>query len=306
MLKLHKSLCAALVVLLLSSRVVFGMSSVNYGVDFDSINSGGDDISSSTNFLIRDTIGEQATGFSTSTNYSIQAGYRQNEISNLQFDIGTQENATRVAFTAFSSSTETVTVASTSNFSTGTFIGVIDNEGLSQIVALGKIIAIVGNVITVDQWDGNPAGVSAVPSGGNDFVYRLEGNAAQLGTLSISSGATSLTHTDATTNGSGGYTVYVTSDGTLRTSTSTFILDVADGAVTVGSEEYGARVTGTFGTASSTSADFALTTSTLAIQSSTSTAVSERVGLVYKAAINSGTAAGNYSQLVIYTVTANF
>jgi hypothetical protein len=306
MLKLHKSVCAALVLLLLSSRVVFSMSSTNYTVDFDSLNSGGDDTSSSTNFQIRDTIGEQATGFSSSTGYSIQAGYRQSEVSNLYFDIGTQEDSTQTAFTAFSSSTETVTVASTSNFSTGTFIGVIDNEGLSQVIAVGKITLIAGNVITVDQWDGNPNAMSAVPSGGDDFVYRLNGNAAQLGTLSVSSGATSLTHTDVTTNASGGYTVYVVSDGSLRVSTSTFILDVADGAVTVGSEEYGGRVSGSFGTASSTSADFALTTSTFSIQSSTSTAVDQRVGLVYKAAINSGTAAGNYSQLVIYTITANF
>lgn len=304
---MHKWICAALVVILLSSRAAYGMGSSNYTVDFDSINSGGDDVSSSTNFQMRDTIGEQGTGFSSSTNFAIQAGYRQSdEISNLTFDIGTQENGTQTAFTAFSLGGETVTVASTASFSLGDFIGVVENRGLSQIVALGRIVLIAGNDITVDQWDGNPSGISAVPSGSDDFAYRLEGDAAQLGTLTITSGATSLTHTDVTTNASSGYTVYVTSDGKLRASVSTFIADVADGAVTIGSEEYGGRVSGSFATVTSTSADFAITTSTFAIQTATTTAMNQRVGLVYKASIGNGTPAGSYSQEVFYTVTANF
>lgn len=304
---MHKWICAALVVILLSSRAVYGMGSTNYTVDFDSLNSGGDDISSSTNFQIRDTVGEQATGFSSSTNFGIQAGYRQSdEISNLAFDIGTQENGTQTSFSAFSAGLETVTVVSTASFSIGNFIGVVENQGLSQVVALGRIVLIAGNTITVDQWDGNPGGISAVPSGGDDYAYRLEGSAAQLGTLSVTSGATSLTHTDVTTNASSGYTVYASSDGQLRVSTSTFISDVSDGSVTIGSEEYGARVFGNFSTTSSNSADFALTTSTFAIQSATTTSMDARVGLVYKAAINAGTPAGSYSQLVFYTVTANF
>jgi hypothetical protein len=197
-------------------------------------------------------------------------------------------------------------VASTASFSVGDFIGVVENEGLSQSVALGRIVLIAGNTITVDQWDGNPSSISAVPSGGDDFAYRLEGNAAQLGTLTVTTGATSLTHTDVSTNAQSGYTVYVTSDGKLRVSTSTFIADVSDGAVSIGSEEYGGRTFGSFATPTSTSADFAITTSTFAVQSSTTTAMDQRIGLVYKAAISNGTAAGNYSQLVFYTVTANF
>ncbi|MFA5936098.1 MAG: hypothetical protein WC787_04595 [Patescibacteria group bacterium] len=283
------------------------MSSTNYTVEFDSINSGGDDISSSTNYFIRDTIGEQATGLSSSTNYTVQAGYRQvDETTALTFDIGTQENSTETVFSAFSSGGLSVTVASEASFATDTFIGVVENKGLSQIVALGKITTIGGNVITVDQWDGNPSGISAVPAGGDDFVYRLEGAAAQLGTLSASAGATSLTHTDVTTNAGSGYTVYVSSDGTLR-SGSDSIDNVTDGSVTIGSEEYGALVTGTRGTASSTAADFALTTSLFDIQNATSSApLEQRVGLVYKAAITATTPGGSYSQLVYYTVTANF
>ena len=52
------------------------MRSSNYGIQFDSINNGGN-YSSSPNYQIQDTAGETATGFSTSTNYSISAGYQQ-------------------------------------------------------------------------------------------------------------------------------------------------------------------------------------------------------------------------------------
>lgn len=304
---MFKWISTSLVVLLLTSRVVFGMTSTNYTIDFDSLNSGGDDISSSTNYQIRDTIGEQATGLSTSTMYSLQAGYRQSdETTNLSFDIGTQENGTQTTFSSFDENGLTVAVASTASFTTSSFIGVVENEGLSQVVALGRIVAIAGTTITVDQWDGDPSGISATPGGGDDFVYRLEGDAATLGALSVSTGKTSLTHTDVTTNATDGYTVYVSSDGKLRVNSSTFITDVVDGAVTIGSEEYGGLVTGAFATVTSTSADFALTTSTFAIQTATTTSLDHRVGLIYKAAIGPGTSAGSYAQLVYYTVTANF
>jgi hypothetical protein len=302
-----KWILSSLVVILLTSRAVFGMTSTNYTIDFDSLNSGGDDISSSTNYQIRDTIGEQATGFSSSTGYSIQAGYRQgDDVANLSFDLGTQENSTRTPFSEFSSSTYSVEVDSVASFSTSSFIGVVENEGLSQVVALGRIVAITGTTITVDQWDGDPGGISTSTDGGDDYVYRLEGSSAQLGTLTTATGKTSLTHTDVTTNASGGYTVYVASDGKLRVNASTFISDVSDGSVTIGSEEYGAIVTGDFGTSTSTSADFALTTSTFAIQTNSAVSEDQRVGLIYKASIAGGTAAGSYSQLLYYTVTANF
>lgn len=52
-------------------------SSTNYILQNDSINIGGKDSSTSTNYSIQDTIGEIATGISTSTNYQINVGYRQ-------------------------------------------------------------------------------------------------------------------------------------------------------------------------------------------------------------------------------------
>lgn len=281
------------------------MTSTDFTIGWDSINSGGRDDGSSTNFLLRDTLGEQATGESTSANFSLLAGYRYGEVgaSVLSFDIGTQENSTEIAYTAFSNLNKTVTVASAASFSVGSFIAVVESKGAGQVVAIGKIASIVGTVITVDRWDGSAASIGASPSGSDDFVYRLDGDAAQLGTLSTSVVATSVTHTDVSTDVSAGYSVYLHTDGSLRTGSAS-ITGVSDGVVTAGAEEYGARVFGSMATG--TGSDFALSTTERIIQESDTVALDERIALVYKAAINANTVAGNYSQLIFYTVTANF
>ena len=134
-----------------------------------------------------------------------------------------------------------MTVASAAAYSVGNFIGVVENEGATQIIAVGKITNITGLVITVDAWDGSPSLVSAIPAGVDDFVYRLNGSAAQLGTITTSIVATSLTHTSVLSNIENGYTIYVLDDGNLRIDATTYMGNVADGTVTAGSNEYGAR-----------------------------------------------------------------
>ena len=58
--------------------VVFAqvMQSTSYQIESDSINTGGG-LASSTNYVIEDTVGEQATGQQDSTSYSIRSGYQQ-------------------------------------------------------------------------------------------------------------------------------------------------------------------------------------------------------------------------------------
>lgn len=303
---MKKVLFVVALAVLSTASTAFAMTSANYRINWDSLNSGGDDISSSTNYIIRDTIGEQATGSSTSASYQLSAGYRygDTEATILSYDLGTQENSTETAFTAFSNAGKTVTVASAAAYSVTDFIGVVEDKGAAQIIAIGKITNIAGSVITVDAWDGSPTLISAVPAGGDDFVYRLNGDNAQLGTLTTSIVATSLTHTSVISNVPNGYTVYVSDDDNLRISSTIYIANVTDGAVTAGSEEYGARVFGT--TATSTGSDFAFSTSTRAIQAASTYANDNRVGVVYKAAISGTTAAGNYGQAVYYTLTGNF
>lgn len=287
------------------TQVALAMTSTNYAINFDSINSGGRDDATSTNYALRDTIGEQATGDSTSTNYQIRAGYRTGDAASsaLSFSIGTQQNATKVAYSAFSTSTLTVTVASTAGYSTGSLIAVVENEGLSQVIAIGKITAISPTVLTVDAWEGSPNLLSASPSGGDDFVYQAAGENADLGTLA-SSGKTSLTATQVSSDAANGVTVYVNDDGDLRSSTSTAIVNVSDGSVTAGSEEYGFHMYGT--TATSTGQDYPFATSTRAIQLFGTTALDQRVALIYKIAIGPATPGGDYSHIVYYTLTANY
>jgi len=53
------------------------MQSSNYQIETDSVNMGGTDNSTSTNYKMSDTVGEVGTGNSHSGNYYLYAGYRQ-------------------------------------------------------------------------------------------------------------------------------------------------------------------------------------------------------------------------------------
>lgn len=293
--------------LLISSTAQASMTSTNFEIRFDSINSGGNDTSTSTNFGLTDTIGELASGYSTSTNYSLSAGYRQSDettVPTLSLNIGSQENSTQVAYSAFSSSTLSVTVSSAANFATGTYIGVVENLGLSQNIAIGKVISIVGNVLGVDKWDGSPELISETPSGGNDYIFRMDAHNGAFGLLNTLIGKTFIARTEVSTNAANGYALKIQSDGFLRTNSNTHIIDVSDDSVTLGSEEYGAH---TFGlTASSTGIDFAVSSTQRTIQMSTTTASNDRIGMIYKISIAPYTPSGNYAQIVRYLLTANF
>ena len=299
-------LCIVLMVILgWTNAVSAAMTSTNYQIPFDSLNSGGTDFSSSTNFNMNDTLGEQATGYGTSTNFMLHAGYRQSdENAMIALDVGAQENLTQTAYTAFQSSgPATVTVASTTSFATSSHISVVENRGLTQKLAVGKITGITGNVITVDKWDGDNATMSAVPAGGDDFAFRTDGSAVQFGTLIPLVGTTSNVHTEVTTNASTGYTLHVYSDGYLRTLTN-HIKDVTDGLISGDAEEYGASVVGV--KAVGVGSDFAVTTTHTLIQTSAGPGINDRIGMNYKIFIVPATLAGSYTQHVTYLLTANF
>ena len=288
------------------ARISLAMNSLNYQVNWDSLNSGGDDISSSTNYQVHDTVGEQATGDSSSALYGIQAGYRTGDadFSAETFSIGTAEEATKIAYSVFSTSTDSVVVSSAASFSVGNKIAVVENSGLNEMVSVGRVMNITGTTLTVDQWNGATSTMSGIAAGGDDFVYRLEGSSAQLGTVSVGGASTAVTATNVASTAPNGYTVSVMDDGNLRTGSDS-MTNVSDGAVSLGSEEYGAQVQGQH--AVGTGTDFALSpTSTRIIQANTTTAVTDRVALIYKLAIKSSTAAGDYSQVVYYLLTANY
>lgn len=283
------------------------MSSTQYQINWDSLNSGGEDSSSSTNFRLRDTVGEMGTGLSESQNYQLSAGYRAGDEQEpfLALTVGTQENSTRTPWTAFSSGSNTATLWATSSFAIGDFIGVVENVGLSQLVAFGKITNISGAVVTVDSWSGEPGNLSAVPGGGNDFVYRLNGKTASLGTQVSTQAGTSLTVVDVLSNVGSGYVVSVQADTDFKNGTSSTIVNVSDGAVSLGSEEYGGESIGTYAT--STGIDFAFSSSTQRnVQESATVGDHDRNGVIYKLTVTASTPSGNYSHNVIYRLTAKF
>jgi hypothetical protein len=91
------------------------MSSSNFKMQSDSINSGGE-LSNSSNFRMEDTVGELATGNGSSTNYNLRAGYQQMQevylslsaISNVVMapSLGGLTGGTATGSTAFSVTTD--------------------------------------------------------------------------------------------------------------------------------------------------------------------------------------------------------
>ncbi|MCX6780171.1 MAG: hypothetical protein NT034_03260 [Candidatus Magasanikbacteria bacterium] len=75
--KLFITLGSGVFLLLSSSPVLaYVMQSSNYRMQFDSVNSGGN-LSTSTNYRFEDTVGEIASGSSTSSSFNLYGGYQQ-------------------------------------------------------------------------------------------------------------------------------------------------------------------------------------------------------------------------------------
>ncbi|MFA5130573.1 MAG: hypothetical protein WC477_06720 [Patescibacteria group bacterium] len=297
---------AVVVLCLTVPGAVFAMTSANYQINWDSLNSGGDDISNSANYRMQDTIGEQATGLSNSENYQISAGYRLGSSATpfLSILVRAQENAVKTTWSTFSNSGKTVVVANAGLFIVGDYLGIIENEGFGEKVAIGKISLINGSTITVDAWEGEPGDLSAVPDGNGDVAYRLNGRTADLGTVYFGTEHEALSFSNVDTNAGNGYTVSVQGTGSFTNGTHAMD-DVLDGVVSLQSEEYGAESIGSIGYATGT--DLAIpTASQRVIATSTQQAVNQRIGLLYKVSVTPATPTGNYSQTVMYRVTGNF
>ncbi|MBU0649054.1 hypothetical protein KJ969_03065, partial [Patescibacteria group bacterium] len=251
-----------------------------------------------------DTLGELATGRSSSTNFQISAGYRQGIAypSILQFTISAQKDNSRVSYIAFDNINRQVTLSSSSGYAVHDHIIVIENFGATQFVALGQITNIAGNVVTVDKWDGKNASMNASPAGSDDWVYKLEGHSVDLGLLTTATVKVGTSFTQVTTNAENGCMVSVREDGGLRYGSFT-INDVTDGSVSAGSEEYGIE---TVGSTASGTGDFPINNTGQSVQVSSTHADKDRMGVIYKASVDSATEGGGYGQVVSFYITANF
>jgi len=299
--------------LLLSCALLFGgsqafaMSSTNFMIQWDNVNSGGLDNSSSTNFSSRDTLGDNASGTSTSANFQLSAGYRAPEGANvLSYQVRSNSASVITNYGSFDNGSDIVTVSSTAGFAVNDLIAVVENTGFSQLVAVGRITSVGASTFTVDAFEGDDASMSASPSGGNDQVYLLDSNAISFGTVSAGTAYTSVVGTSVSTNVSTGYSLYILANQSLQNSLSQVITPVTDGTVTLGIEEYGAETTGA--SAFSAGVDIGVTTSQRVVQQAPGStgSISDKIGMIYKLSITSLTNPGTYSQNVYYALTANY
>ncbi|MFZ5365018.1 MAG: hypothetical protein ACOZBH_02355 [Patescibacteria group bacterium] len=292
---------------ILFNQSVFAMQSSNYIINWDSINAGGNDNSQSANYKVRDTLGQLGPGKSDSASYTLHAGYRVpfDEPQILSFSVNAQNDNTEVAYSAFSSASFTATVADASGYAAGDYIAVVENVGPNQMVASGRIIDVSGTVLTVDKWSGDQGSMNGSPSGGDDFVYKLNTRYISLDKLTSAAVSTGVAMAEVTTNAVNGYTVYIKENYNLRLNGGPRdIDDVLDSAVTAGSEEYGIETTGDHAQGAN---DFAITGVEQAVSSHTGQAALERVNIIYKASISATqTAGGEYSHTTSYYAIANF
>lgn len=74
---ISSTVCVLLLLVVVRVSEAQVMTSSNYQIQSDSLNVGGNDTSSSSNYSLKTTLGEVGTGPSNSASYSLGAGYRQ-------------------------------------------------------------------------------------------------------------------------------------------------------------------------------------------------------------------------------------
>jgi len=282
------------------------MTSSNFRIDWDNLSQGGGDTGSSSNYELRDSVGGQALGRITSTSYDVRGGYRGGIYDQtVAFEVLLQDATSQVGASALSGST--VTVSDATGFSVGDYVAVVQDEGASQVSAMGKISSVSGSDLVLDWLAEGDTSVSV--DGTSDYVYALDGTSLSLGSLSSSAVATSIVGWEASTDVPDGYSVYVEENRGLAHSNdlSNTITDVSDGTVSAGSEEYGARSSDS-SIASTTfdTADTAITTTAQIAADRSAVALRSRDFLTLKAAIAAGTDDGSYSHTISVIYVGDF
>jgi hypothetical protein len=284
------------------------MSSTNYQILWDTTSEGGDEMGTSTNYQVRDTIGGTAVGLGSSASYSLTAGYRLSDSSALSFTMKmASPSFTPIGYQVFSDVQKFVMVNNAADLATlavGDMIAAIEGSGFSQSVVVGKVTRISDVLVYVDQWSGSLANMSSSPTSGTASVVKLGTTSVALGTVGASTAAIATGYIGIEAPSINGYIVYAQAGSPPSNGTHT-LTPVTDGAVTVGSEEYGLR---TLGSQASLVADTGVTSTAVQIQASTDPSGSpqDRSVLLYKLAVSSSTPAGSYGQSVFFTLTPRY
>lgn len=279
------------------------MSSTNYRIDWDTVSTGGSEASSSATYGLRDTVGNTGIGNSSSTTYNLRAGYRQGVYDQVvSFNIlGYTDTFT----TASALSSTTITVGSTSGFPVGTYIVLIQNKGASQVSAIGKVISVGANTLTVDEL--KDGGTPPTIDGTNDFVHAISGTEIGFGTVVSTEVDTAVVGFNVTADVDDGYTIQVFEDGNLRVGDND-INDVTDGTVTVGTEEYGGRSSDTsISTSTFDTQDTAFTTSMQTVADESQGGFERRNFVTLKVSVTPATPQmGMYAHTLSFIFSGNF
>lgn len=288
----------AFFVMLFSTFSTFAaMTSSNYQILWDSVGVGGEDAATSSSYMLRDTVGGISGADGSSASYTLKNGYRSVVFDRtVDFRVLGMSRSYQVGATALVGTT--VDVTTSTGYGTGSFIVVIQDEGGGQVSAVGKLVATSATSLTVDAWTTN--GTMPTVDGVNDRVYLMtNAPTMELGTLSTSAVATAVVAWEVDADVQQGYSVYLMADHDLEStvSSSVVLTSVADGAVTAGSTEYGARSSDTsLALSTFDTQDTAITTSLQQVASRTDATLNARDFLTLKASVASGATSASYTQ----------
>lgn len=298
-----KNIVAIVLVLLVqlgapNAFVFASMSSTNYQIESDAVSAGGNELSESASYMLRDSVGGNALGEINSVNYGLGSGYRSEIYDRTaNFSVLLQNSSTQTAITALSGNELTVT--SQSGYSVGDYVVIVSDLGADQQVAIGKIEAL-GATMDVDFVS---HGVSI--DGNGDYVYALTGTGVSLGAITAGLVRTAVVAWEVTADTDNGYQVLVYEDQDL-TNGSVTIDDVADGTVTLGNSEYGGRSTDSTLTTTFDTQDTAFTTAPQQVASQSAGTFFGRDALILKAAASAGQAGGSYSHTLDVIYVGNY
>ncbi|MDA1038104.1 MAG: hypothetical protein O2877_00255 [bacterium] len=276
----------------ISSSVYAEMSSTNFIIRADSISAGGGEaVSGSGDYTVRDSVSPIASGNSSSSSFNLRAGLRPMIFDQIvTIDIGLQDTSANSSVASLVGTD--ITVLSAAAFAEGDLVVLVQDVITTHLSAVGKIISIVGSVITVDELVS-----SGTPSidGTNDILYVADGTSLGLGSLDDGRITHRVLAWEVSADIPNGFSVFLSEDGGLRDGVNE-INDVADGEVTAGAEEFGGRSSDTsLGNSTFDTADTAITSTPQEI-GSVSGAAFDSKGLVdLKASIDALTTVGSYA-----------
>ncbi len=286
-----------------AQEVYAAMSSTNYQIRWDTVNTGGSDSASSATYLLRDSVSGMADSTAASTSYQVLDGYRSGVIDQvISFDLYIQNTAEISEATNFSGNT--ISVSPTTNFVVGDFVALVQNRGANQVVGIGKLVSKTSSTLVVDYLAN--AGVAPVVDGSGDYVLPLTGSGLNFSTVDGLSVVTGVIGFEVTVDNESGYVIQLVEDGNLR-SGSNDISDVSDGAVSVGVEEFGARSSdNTLTNSDFDTKDAAITSTAQDIVTKSQYVIGDRTFVTFKLSVQTATASSVYTNTLTFIASGNF